>query len=112
MEDARLEFQGCDKQHIDVLVTKSGIDIEMESDFETNRMFLYWKEWDKIEKLVKEYKEVKSKMIRLCPKCNVPMIEEETAASKVFICTECGALLVEPKLVNGAKLVKQKEDEQ
>jgi len=61
MEEARLEFQGRDHQHFDVLATRSGIDIEMETDFETHRIFLFWEEWDRIAELVercRRYKEV------------------------------------------------------
>ena len=54
MKDARLVFKGCDQQEIDVLATSSGIDIEMHSDFEDTRMFLYWKEWDRIKRFVEE----------------------------------------------------------
>ena len=52
MEEVRLEFQGRDYQHFDVLATRSGIDIEMETDFETQRIFLFWEEWDRIAELV------------------------------------------------------------
>jgi len=35
-------------------------------------------------------------MKKICPKCNIPMIEEETPVSKAWWCIICGYTEIEP----------------
>jgi len=40
-----------------------------------------------------------SEEVKLCPRCGVPMIEEDTPVSRAWVCLICGETLVEPKEV-------------
>ncbi len=40
---------------------------------------------------------LEDEVVKRCPKCGVPMIEEGTPVSRAWVCLICGATYVEPK---------------
>ena len=40
---------------------------------------------------------LEDEVVKRCPKCGVPMIEEGTSFSRAWVCIICGEMLIEPK---------------